>query len=63
MLVKIKGRIKRNGRFLYFDNIGLVVATSKYGYLIREQIQTEPNVEYSRSRYWVSFKITTEMEE
>ncbi|KKM96850.1 hypothetical protein LCGC14_1173910 [marine sediment metagenome] len=62
MLIKIKGRIKRNGRFLYIDNIGLVVATSKYGYLVRLQNQPEPNAEYSMSRYWVSFKITTEIE-
>ncbi|KKK89614.1 hypothetical protein LCGC14_2731320 [marine sediment metagenome] len=61
-IVKIKGRIKRNGRWLYIDNYGLVCATSKFGYLIAEQIQPEPNLEYSRSKMWVSFKVCTEVD-
>jgi len=62
MLVKIKGRIKRNGRFLYIDNIGLVIAISQYGYLVREMIIDEPR-QYGRTKFWVSFKITTDLEE
>ena len=56
-IVKIKGRIKRNGRWLYIDNYGLVIATSKFGYLVREQTQPAPDVEYAPYSFWVSFKI------
>lgn len=59
-IVKVKGRIKRNGRWLYIDNYGLVVAESQFGYLIREQTQPAPNVEYAPYKMWVSFKICGE---
>jgi len=56
MIVKIKGRIKKNGRFFYIDNRGLVTATSEFGYLIREQIQDNP-IQYSTNPFWVNKKI------
>ena len=61
MLVKIKGRIKRNGHFFTIDNIGLVTATSEFGYLVREMIIDKPR-QYSTNPFWVSKKICTVLE-